>query len=398
MRVRKGDMPQEKTKRKNLLDIVTPLQIAWGLVVIGGLVFIGGVMNKYCTTQWCTSFPYLGTMLNGIISDFYANIAVDCLSIAFAIFVIDQINERREQREFKAQLLRELGSTDNGIALQAVAQLRENGWLTDGSLRGRVYNRANLQYAYLADADLEEVDLSGANLEEADLTKANLSKARLYKANMRNADLSETCLEGAYLERADLRGADLVETKLQGAWLVRADLRKASFSFADMSGATLYKAQLQNALFEADNLADAKLVKARLQGAAMSGVKLIGADLTGAKLEGVWFDGADMQDAKGIGYEHLSNAFTLRYAVMPDGVRYDGRLNLAGDAIMLDDYELDEDEEPLNKESDEFKATWYGVSLETYLSGQEWSRRLSEPDSLPSSDTLLEELLSQNTD
>jgi len=196
------DVSQKKTERQTLLDVVTPSQIAWGLVFIGGLAFIVGTMNKYCYTQWCMSFPYLGEVLNGLIGDFYANMTVDCFSIAFAIFVIDQINERRERREFKAQLIRDMGNTDNGIALRAVANLRENGWLTDGSLRSVIFGRANLRYAYLADADLTGADLSGANLEKADLTKTNLSNARLYKANLRNTDLTETCLDGAYLGKA----------------------------------------------------------------------------------------------------------------------------------------------------------------------------------------------------
>jgi hypothetical protein len=204
-------------------------------------------------------------------------------------------------------------------------------------------------------------------------------------------------LDGAYLGKANLRGAHLVETKLRKAVLVQADLRKASFHFTKMAEASFYKAQLQNALFEADDLTDAKLVRACLQGAAMSGVKLLGADMTGAKLDGVWLNSADMRDAKGIEYEHLTNAFMLRYAVMPDGDRYDGRLNLAGDTVTLKDYEPDtEEEELVDKESNEFKATWYGVPLETYLSGQEWSRRFFEQNTLSGNNTFLEKLLKQS--
>ena len=120
--------------------------------------------------------------------------------------------------------------------------------------------------------------------------------------------------------------------------------------------------------------------------------------MTGAKLDGIRLNSADMRDAKGIEYEHLTNASTLRYAVMPDGDRYDGRLNLAGDTVTLKDYEPDtEEEELVNKESNEFKATWHGVSLETYLSGQEWSRRFSEHDTLSGNNAFLEKLLTQST-
>ena len=52
---------------------------------------------------------------------------------------------------------------------------------------------------------------------------------------------------------------------------------------------------------------------------------------------------------------------------MPDGKKYDGRYNLAGDFAYAKRSEVD-------MGSPEDMALWYGVSLETYLQGQQWAR------------------------
>src|SRR5581483_1575277 len=105
--------------------------IAAVLIVVGVAVFAGGVINEHCT---CPSWPNLGQMLNDIIIDFYANVSIDCLSIAFTILVIDRLNERRADEELKEQLIRQLHNTDKGLLEQALAELRARGWLEDGSL------------------------------------------------------------------------------------------------------------------------------------------------------------------------------------------------------------------------------------------------------------------------
>ena len=102
---------------KKVAEGWTVQQIAAVLIVVGIVVFVVGVVNQNCI---CAGWPNLGDVLYRTIGDFYANVSVDCLSIAFAILVIDRLNERRAERALKAQLIREMGSTDNGIALRAV--------------------------------------------------------------------------------------------------------------------------------------------------------------------------------------------------------------------------------------------------------------------------------------
>jgi hypothetical protein len=94
--------------------------------------------------------------------DFYANVAASLVTITIAVLTIDWLNERQAERQrtereelaerqriereqvaeqlaaqqLKAQLIREMSSSDNGIALRAVEELRAHMWFTDSVLKG----------------------------------------------------------------------------------------------------------------------------------------------------------------------------------------------------------------------------------------------------------------------
>ena len=69
--------------------------------------------------------------------------------------------------------------------------------------------RANLQGAYLPDANLQGTNLQGTNLQRANLLWANLQDA-----NLQDAYLQWANLQGAYLLGANLQGANLSGTCL----------------------------------------------------------------------------------------------------------------------------------------------------------------------------------------
>ena len=85
---------------------------------------------------------------------------------------------------------------------------------------------ANLQGADLQEADLRWANLQGADLQEADLRWANLQGANLRWANLRWANLQEADLRWANLQGANLQGANLQGANLQGANLQGANLRE----------------------------------------------------------------------------------------------------------------------------------------------------------------------------
>lgn len=74
--------------------------------------------------------------------------------------------------------------------------------------------RPDLSGAYLAGANLREInftyaDLAGANLRRASLYHANLSYADLTDANLMGADLAGANLQGVSLTLTDIRGTNL---------------------------------------------------------------------------------------------------------------------------------------------------------------------------------------------
>jgi uncharacterized protein YjbI with pentapeptide repeats len=141
---------------------------------------------------------------------------------------------------------------------------------------------ANLQKAYLIDANLRGGYLTDANLQKAILEGANLQSAYLFDANFEEADLTGATLHRAYLVDVNLQWANL--------WL--ADLRRAILGGANLQEADLQDADLQEASLEAANLKGAFLIGAVLQGTNLMEVNLQGTNLSYSHLEKVDFFGA----------------------------------------------------------------------------------------------------------
>lgn len=190
------------------IDWLTPGKAAVVLLVLGFIVIVVGYINQHPE----------GFNLDTAITDFYANLGTELLSIAVTVLVIDALGAQREANLEKRRLIREMGSTDNGIALRAVREIRAHGYLVDGSLRHADLMRANLQGAKLYSADLRGAALHNANLTRADLLGADLRRAILWGANLRDTRL----------DLADLGGANMIWSNLEGAAVTRDQLKMAS--------------------------------------------------------------------------------------------------------------------------------------------------------------------------
>jgi hypothetical protein len=159
--------------------------------------------------------------LYNLVNTFYSNLSSELFGIALTVLLIDALYELRQAQQLKAQLIREMRSPDNGIALRAVEELRAYGWLSDGSMKGSDLHKANLVEADLHGANLDGCDLRNANLKnvslrEASLIGTNLLGANLQGALLRRANLSQTILSNANLSNAILVNANLVGSKLDG--------------------------------------------------------------------------------------------------------------------------------------------------------------------------------------
>ncbi len=108
-------------------------------------------------------------------------------------YLNDRDTKETLQREVtRASLIYDMGSLDNAEALHAVERLRAQGWLTNRTLKDKLFVRANLR-----DADLSGAYLRGASFENATLAGADLRDANLLGTIFTGADLSNARLDGA---------------------------------------------------------------------------------------------------------------------------------------------------------------------------------------------------------
>ena len=252
----------------------------------------------------------------GFLEEFRAEL----IGAGIATLLIGNASQAAQIREEKKRLILQMGSPDNSFAIEAVRQLREQGWLTDGSLKGAFLRKANLSgadlelanlsKAELSGAILSEAELSGAILSEADLRQANLSGARLGHANLSGASLVQANLSEANLDSANLSGSDLNFTKLiraylcngnlSGAKLAGTKLSEAKMGWANLSGAELQSADLRGASLHYAILIGTYLKNTDLREAYLPRVDLSEADLqesnlSGANLEGAILSNKDLQ-------------------------------------------------------------------------------------------------------
>lgn len=171
-------------------------QIGLGVIIVSILGIIGVLIFS----------------LLGIGNDYFVNLYTGFIEIFITIFIIDILNKRLSENQYKDQLILQMASPSNDFAIEAVRILKQKGWLYDGSLTGIDFSGANLQNAELQRAQLQECKFDNASLQGVDLEGANLNNAYLLSANLRNANLVEANLSGANLVKADLYNAKLVRT------------------------------------------------------------------------------------------------------------------------------------------------------------------------------------------
>lgn len=210
----------------------------------------------------------IGLWIGGIIfaeelSAYNVNLYTNLLGFAVTVGIIEALNQRRANQQLKAQLFREIGSSDNAFALRALRELDAQGWTTDGSFRGIYLGGSNLRQAPLSTLDLSEALCPVTNFEDANMWRINLSDSSLQSANLRKARLG--C--------ADLVRVHAAFCLFNGAELGEADLRQAELFGADFSGANLWATDFENASLKDAILCGANLAQANLKGANLEGAK-----------------------------------------------------------------------------------------------------------------------------
>ncbi|MDE2776686.1 MAG: pentapeptide repeat-containing protein [Chloroflexota bacterium] len=223
--------------------------------------------------------------------DYHMNLATEALGIAATVFIINrwyahrdrerqreqaQHDEERQTEELKRRLVREAGSRSNDIAIAAIDELQDKGWLEgdDSLLKEAELYEADLQKANLSDCNLMRTVFYRANLQDANLVGSNLYEAKFNNANLQRAQLLVADLRNTSLANANLKGADMHETDLSGAYLLNAKLQRAFLEAANLQNADCRHVDFTNAI-----LAHADLSGANMLEASLSGADLIGATL-----------------------------------------------------------------------------------------------------------------------
>lgn len=110
----------------------------------------------------------------------WQSFSTNLIGSVVTIFLFEIFIERRRrltekekfQKTEKKRLIVEMCSRHNAVVINAVHQMRANGWLQDGSLQN-----ANLRNANLCGADLSQADLRGVDFYDAQLKDVNIYNA-----------------------------------------------------------------------------------------------------------------------------------------------------------------------------------------------------------------------------
>jgi uncharacterized protein YjbI with pentapeptide repeats len=314
--------------------------------------------------------------------------------------------------------------------------------LYNADLSGADLMMADLRWANLSNANFQNTQLGNANLYQANMSKTNIQGTKLSKANLQGViNLTDNQLKQAYrlqdaimpdggrydgsfnlpgdLKTAQVRGIDIdnpqekaefygifipeaidhqdtgfsphtdfqVIRKLRSAdhrLVLRAieELRKrgrlsdgtlawSEFRFVHFQGADLSAANFHNANLNFSDLRGANLSDAILDGTSLRKAKINGADFSHTSLAAACLEEANLQGATHLEEDQLRQVGRLRGATLPDGSRYDGRYNLPGDLEQAKRKKVD-------IHSPEELAGYHGVSIDSFLSGQEKGCHLIE--------------------
>lgn len=148
--------------------------------------FFYGILGWHFVDYWLQSPEQL--------TEFFQNLVPEFVGIVFTVLIIDTLDRQRENRLIKEQLLRQLHSYYNPVALQSIEEMRIMGYLSDGSCRGLDLRGADWRGANLYQADLQDADLRNAKLEKADLVEATLRNVKISDEQLVLTDIMWKCV------------------------------------------------------------------------------------------------------------------------------------------------------------------------------------------------------------
>jgi uncharacterized protein YjbI with pentapeptide repeats len=192
------------------------------------------------------------------------------------------------------------------------------------NLKDARLQEANFQKANLYGSNFSGATLSFSNLAEAKLIGASFERANLEKANFLGAVLTDATVKGACFNRANLRGTylsssagrgkiDLADTHFEGAiYDSETNIQGHIIPHSNHSNNKSAIAKVMLFISNGEDLSKKDLREADLKNAHLKEANLEGADLEGADLEGADLEGANLKGANLFRVSHLTKDQVLK--------------------------------------------------------------------------------------
>jgi len=220
---------------------------------------------------------------------YWTNIITEGMGVFVTVVILGLLGRWYAIQDLKKRLVRQAGSVNHQIAINAVEELRQNRWLLredkEHLLRNADLARANLEHAFLFGADLDGARLSWARLRSADFNFAQLDGAKLIGSDLTNVKMIHTKLAGADLHKANLNGSDLRYVNLKGAQLQNARLNGVHMIYANLAKVLMEETNLAGSNLVGTNIRGSNLIRANLSDCDLAHVDLSDSNLFQSNLK-----------------------------------------------------------------------------------------------------------------
>lgn len=238
-----------------------------------GLVFLllGFLMPlfKYYKDNWFAS---------KLVHELYSNFCAEFISLAITILIIDYLYDKKEKENNKKRLIRELGCEDIGLTSRALKEIKELGYINDGSLNNADFSKATLNGLDFSNCKLNNLNFSNALLISSDFSNSELRNCDFSHCNLNGINFNRAKLVNVKFHKAELYGATFHNSKMQNSDLLRANLDNCEF----------IDAEIEVSKFEDTFLRCSNLFKAKFKAC-----NFLNSDFTNANLEKAYFERSD---------------------------------------------------------------------------------------------------------
>lgn len=180
----------------------------------------------------------VGGLSKGWFSGWLQGLSTEMVGAILTAVVLGSILSSAQQRAAEAplrqSLIEKLNSGDVTTTLSAIAELRGNGWLSDGTLKGIGLYKASFSGANIAGANLQEAQIFGVDFSNTYLEQADFSKATIMGSSFR----------GLYVPGVNFEGAGISSTDFSNTDLRMASFRNTQLMGVNLEGATIEEVQM----------------------------------------------------------------------------------------------------------------------------------------------------------